>query len=164
MVSCNEKKVSSVVYMFLNTVIYDVLEWLPVFFHWLIFAGVVKVWPIIFNVWLDVFPVSFFILTDGTCRTAVMREINYRSHDDGRVIRYTRHTDTWLGDRGFVCDEKVQYIIISTVCPTVVDGPKWKLAFWYPVKKLDHLTCNGILRISRNEINGFIHVTEERHK
>ena len=31
-------------------------------------------------------------------------------------------------------------------------------------QKLDHLTCNGILRINRNEINGFIHVIEERHK
>ena len=23
----------------------------------------------------------------------------------------------------------------TTVCPTVEDGPKWKLAFWYPVSQ-----------------------------
>ena len=30
-------------------------------------------------------------------------------------------------------------------------------------QKLDHLTCNAIQRINRNEVNGFIHVIEERH-
>ena len=31
-------------------------------------------------------------------------------------------------------------------------------------QKLDHLTSNAILRINRNEVNGFIHVIKERHK
>ena len=31
-------------------------------------------------------------------------------------------------------------------------------------QKSDHLTCNAILRINRNEVSGFIHVIEERHK
>ena len=31
-------------------------------------------------------------------------------------------------------------------------------------QKLDHLTCNAIQRINRNEVSGFIHVIEKRHK
>ena len=34
-------------------------------------------------------------------------------------------------------------------------------------QKLDHLTCRPnaiILRINQNEVNGFIHVIEDRHK
>ena len=31
-------------------------------------------------------------------------------------------------------------------------------------QKLDHLTCFTILRINWNEVVGFIHVIEERHK
>ena len=31
-------------------------------------------------------------------------------------------------------------------------------------QKLDDLACNTILRINRNEVIGFIHVIEERHK
>ena len=36
--------------------------------------------------------------------------------------------------------------------------------FYSVFQKLDYLTCNAILRINRNEVNGFIHVIEERHK
>ena len=56
---------------------------------------------------------------------------------------------------------------ILTVCLTVVDGPKWKLAFWYPVSQLS-TDCHKILqpllssnlaatlKILRNSIQYFI--------
>ena len=33
---------------------------------------------------------------------------------------------------------------IYIVCPTVEDGPKWKLAFWYPVSQFSS-DCHEIL-------------------
>ena len=68
-------------------------------------------------------------------------------------------------------------IISVIVCPTVEDGlsdcheslsfgnnPENFAKFHLVFQKLDHLTCNAILRKKRNEVNGFIHVIEERHK
>ena len=46
----------------------------------------------------------------------------------------------------------------------LLDNPENFVKFHLVFQKLDHLTCNGILRISRNEIIGFIHVIQGRHK
>ena len=52
------------------------------------------------------------------------------------------------------------YYLVIWQQPKFRDIPFRGLVF----QKLDHLTCNGILRINQNEINEFIHVIEERHK
>ena len=44
------------------------------------------------------------------------------------------------------------------------NNPENFAKFHWVFQKLDHLTRNAILRINRNEINGFIHGIEERHK
>ena len=38
------------------------------------------------------------------------------------------------------------------------NNPKNSAKFHLVFQKLDHLTCNAILRINPNEVNGFIHV------
>ena len=51
--------------------------------------------------------------------------------------------------------------IVTKCCSLYPENfAKLHLAF----QKLDHLTCNAILRINRNEVDGFIHVIEERHR
>ena len=37
-------------------------------------------------------------------------------------------------------------------------------SFGNNTENVDHLTCKAILRINWNEVNGFIHVIEERHE
>ena len=44
------------------------------------------------------------------------------------------------------------------------NNPENFAKFHSAFQKLDHLTCNAILRINRNEVNGFMHVIEERHR
>ena len=53
---------------------------------------------------------------------------------------------------------------VTIIIKSFGNNPENFVKFHLAFHKLDHLTCNTILRINQNDVIGFIHVIEECHK
>ena len=55
---------------------------------------------------------------------------------DKKNIAHSESKKSFFIKNAWHCtDTAAQILDIAIVCPTVEDGPKWKLAFWYPVSQ-----------------------------
>ena len=110
----------------------------------------------------------------GQCDAARSNLYRWTSQHDANVVR--KHQDivenvtefpeasgykikaSWCRDAWTLWGETL--IIIYSFGNNPENFAKFHLVF----QKLDHLTCNAILRINRDEVNRFIHGIEESHK
>ena len=60
--------------------------------------------------------------------------------------------------------ERLSHNFLTIIIYSLSNNPENFAKFHSAFQKLDHLTCNAILRINQNEVIGIIHVIEERHK